>query len=178
MASTVNLLNIGRNAPAHVPPGALIPPIIIAGFPEPMLTLKPIVTTLPIRSEESTANGAAAHRNRCNQRSKIEIQTMQIDGAIQLLKIQYEAIMSNVRKSQVALMCCNTPVTTQTSFLSQFDLPGADRNGASTMAIASMCGAAMPSHRKRAAENTLNDEIVKKQACLTGNLVLDAEVKT
>jgi hypothetical protein len=35
-----------------------------------------------------------------------------------------------------------------------------------------------PHIRNERPENTFNDEAVTKQACLTGNLVLDAEVKT
>jgi hypothetical protein len=67
------------------------------------------------------------HYYQPNLKAQARFQTQQIDSAIQLLKIQYDAIMSSVQQSQSPLpriSVTSTQVVDQTSFSAQFELPG------------------------------------------------------
>ena len=72
------------------------------------------------------------------------IQTQQIDSAIQLLKMQYDAIMASVHKSnlpqeqqlppQPSTSAASTPVVDQKSFAAHFELPGPESEAQGTPA--------------------------------------------
>eukprot|EP00291_Cryptomonas_curvata_P020937 CAMPEP_0172171550 /NCGR_PEP_ID=MMETSP1050-20130122/11955_1 /TAXON_ID=233186 /ORGANISM="Cryptomonas curvata, Strain CCAP979/52" /LENGTH=175 /DNA_ID=CAMNT_0012842995 /DNA_START=79 /DNA_END=606 /DNA_ORIENTATION=- len=68
-----------------------------------------------------------------NLKVQAQIQTQQIDSAIQLLKMQYDAIMASVQTSHQPLeqpssatsaSATSSPVVDQKSFSAQFELPG------------------------------------------------------
>jgi hypothetical protein len=74
---------------------------------------------------------SAANVYRSNLKAQARIQTQQIDSAIQLLKMQYDAIMASVQKSNLSVER-PTPLTSasvtpalvdQKSFSIQFELP-------------------------------------------------------
>jgi hypothetical protein len=198
MLSSESILNVGRNAPVNLKPAqverTLIPPIVCsASFPEPIITLKPIVTAsslnhmkrlLPDPVRCTTVDFVSS-----NQWANFHMQTQQIDGAIHLLKMQYDAIMCNVRQNQEPV---NFQANLQDGCFSQFDLPrpeltmpcmGQMMQGAQYYnAVKSEASAANlldpgSAHRKRAAEDVFNDDSFKKQ-CMNGpgKLVLDFEV--
>jgi hypothetical protein len=147
------------------------------------MTLKPIVTASSMNSPVVDHVRCSAAENFCqsNQRAKLQMQTQQIDGAIHLLKMQYEAIMCNVRQNQ-------EPANLQDRCLSQFDLPRPEwtmpcmaqslqgnqyKTNLKEASVPDSCSA----HRKRGAEDILNDDLSKKRSISSsGKLVLDSEV--
>ena len=72
-----------------------------------------------------------------NLKTQAQIQREQIDSAIQLLKTQYDAIMSSVEKSNnlsledggAHAQSCRPESSDQRSFAAQFELPGAELVG-------------------------------------------------
>lgn len=186
-ADAESLLNAGRNAPANVQSCSrtLIAPIVSGTFPDPILTLKPIVTApsiLPTQQQiaENAVPSINAHFNQNNQRAQIQMQTMQIDGAIKLLKMQYEAIMCNVRKSQEAVFGPHSQ-NRERPFLSQFDLVGTEWKGPRMMSTAAALTAdhSCAAHRKRQAEDSSMDDAARKKISgASGKLVLDSEVSS
>ena len=180
-----SIFTVGRDAPANFKTQQLertvIPPITCgASFPEPVMTLKPIVTattTSPsvASSTDQARCNAAENFSLTNQRAKLHMQTKQIDGAIHLLRMQYEAIMCNVRNNQEP---ANFQSNIQDRCPSQVDLPRPDwtlsRMGQSLQGGQYDCGSA---HRKRAAEDVLSDDSNRKRTLsISGKLVLDSEV--
>jgi hypothetical protein len=110
---------------------------------------KPILP--PIRTV--LANGtvlapeANMSANKLHVKSQAQLQTQQIDKAIQLLKMQYDAIMASVEKSANAQSddASVRPASTkasnsldQGSFAADFELPSADSN-------CGLFGSALPS---------------------------------
>jgi hypothetical protein len=184
-----SIFTVGRNAPANIKTPQLertvIPPIMCAtSFPEPIMTLKPIVTASSMNPSVADQVRCSAAENFCqsNQRAQLQMQTQQIDGAIHLLKMQYEAIMCNVRKNQ-------EPANLQDRCLSQFDFPrpewtmpcmgqslqGGQYNSKVKEGSVPDSGSA---HRKRSAEDVLNEDLSKKRSISSsGKLVLDSEVR-
>ena len=75
------------------------------------------------------SNSCEANHVRPSLKAQAQLQTQQIDSAIQLLKMQYDAIMLSVHRasqssSSTQLPCCNvTAATDQASFATQFELP-------------------------------------------------------
>ena len=103
---------------------------------------------MPVRTDSDkettrfqTLNAPArnlANLYRLNLKAQAQLQTQQIDSAIQLLKMQYDAIMSSVQKtgltaSEEASVSASTDMIAskgsiavdQTSFAAQFELPAA-----------------------------------------------------
>jgi hypothetical protein len=79
-----------------------------------------------------------------NLKAQARIQAQQIDSAIQLLKMQYDAIMASVQQSHNQPLdqpstqsSTSSQVVDQTSFSTQFDLPGpaSEEQVAATSAI-------------------------------------------
>mmetsp|Transcript_56697 Transcript_56697/g.118544 ORF Transcript_56697/g.118544 Transcript_56697/m.118544 type:complete len:213 (-) Transcript_56697:324-962(-) len=182
VADVQSIFTVGRNAPANIKTPQVernvIPPLMCAAsFPEPIMTLKPIVTMNPSVADQVRCS-VAEKFCQTNQRTKLQMQTQQIDGAIHLLKMQYEAIMSNVRKNQ-------EPANLQDR---QFDLPRPDwtiacmgQNLPRGQYNSNVKEGSVPdsgsAHRKRAAEDVLNDDSSKKRSISSsGKLVLDSEV--
>lgn len=90
-----------------------------------MTLLPPLRTVLVSRIPQNLYN--------LNLKAQAQLQTKQIDSAIQLLKMQYDAIMSTVEKSNCSpcddtsahIHSSETSATKdQTSFAAQFELPG------------------------------------------------------
>uniref|UniRef100_A0A7S0QNC8 Uncharacterized protein n=1 Tax=Cryptomonas curvata TaxID=233186 RepID=A0A7S0QNC8_9CRYP len=76
-----------------------------------------------------------------NLKVQAQIQTQQIDSAIQLLKMQYDAIMASVQKSNLPLegpnqqpstSATSSQVVDQKSFVMQFELPRPESDEQST----------------------------------------------
>jgi hypothetical protein len=104
---------------------------------------------MPLFSPMFASKEARNTRQFCSQNLKVQalLQTQQINTAIQLLKMQYEAIMASVHRSQCLSerAAIQTPTSQesapldQSSFASDFELPRLDsfsrQLGSSTTAL-------------------------------------------
>ena len=84
------------------------------------------------------SNSCEANHVRLSMKAQAQLQTQQIDSAIQLLKMQYDAIMLSVHRASQSsssvpttqLPCCNvTAARDQASFATQFELPLTAKSG-------------------------------------------------
>ncbi len=94
----------------------------------------------PMSSPQLMSTRSPENVYQSNLKAQARIQAQQIDSAIQLLKMQYDAIMSSVQQSQShnqpaeqlppvpSTSAISTQVVDQTSFSAQFELPGPESN--------------------------------------------------
>ena len=85
---------------------------------------------------------ANAYKSNLKVQAQIQLQTQQIDSAIQLLKMQYDAIMASVQKSNLPMdqptqqptstSATSSHVVDQKSFAMQFELPCPESDEPST----------------------------------------------
>ena len=185
-------LFVGRNGPSasiSFQNSCPILPSIISGasFAEPLITLKPIVSGTDshkpgsVASPSESARGATSSYNQNDHRAKIQMQTMQIDGAIKLLKLQYEVIMSHVRNSNQEAVFSQERQHQERCFSSQFDLARPEWPLAGILPSLNTgldrAAGLNAAHRKRMSEDISRDEGAKKRMTgSSGKLVLDAEV--
>ena len=83
-------------------------------------------------------NSCEANHVRLRLKAQAQLQTQQIDSAIQLLKMQYDAIMLSVHRASQSFFsvptaqpsCCNAAAARdQASFAAQFELPPTAKSG-------------------------------------------------
>jgi hypothetical protein len=172
MSDMTFILHVGRNAPASTSPASIALPFasqkLSSSLPDPAIKLPSIFDVLGVPLLRS--KGEQGFGLNSIQRAEIETQTQQIDAAIKLLQVQYNAIMSSVRKNQEAQ---------ERKFAYQFVLPVRDcsSNIPSQRCPTQMTPQAGAAHRKRAAEESLDDRASKKSVANScGKLALNAEV--
>jgi hypothetical protein len=157
MSDMTFILHVGRNAPASTSPASIALPFasqkLSSSLPDPAIKLPSIFDVLGVPLLRS--KGEQGFGLNSIQRAEIETQTQQIDAAIKLLQVQYNAIMSSVRKNQEAQ---------ERKFAYQFVLPVRDcsSNIPSQRCPTQMTPQAGAAHRKRAAEESLDDRASKK----------------
>ena len=104
----------------------LLPPIFSPSFSQSRFGAQALQHSLPSRNRQN------AHK--LNLKAQAQMQTQQIDSAIQLLKMQYDAIMSSVEKSACPseVAASQSPsskspeAVDQSSFAADFELPRVD----------------------------------------------------
>lgn len=174
----LTLFNVGRNAPVNAHVANLSRPMMQSvvpqrSFPEPAIGLKPVI--FPQNQLSGPLIPATVHDTQAMQldakRAKM-IQAQQIDGAIRLLQMQYNAIMSNVAMTQAqGAAMSSAPIVQQSSFFSQFELPRPEASMPSSPANVDTSA-----HRKRPASEISPDACALKANNSSGKFVLHAEV--